>query len=187
MDAITQYRLAPLHPVLVARYTQLDSKCLERGINLRITQGLRTYAEQDALYAEGRTSAGVPCVHLGITRPVGTCDEHPFGLTVTEARGGYSAHNFGYALDAVPNDPNFPGWHPDWDKRDMRWSELLGSAQDCLLAEGAAWRTFPDAPHFYLQECMATPNDDMRAEYAAGGLPAAWTLINKLLPAQETT
>ena len=51
------------------------------GNPVRVTQGLRTYAEQDALYAQGRTTPG----------PI-----------VTNARGGQSYHNFGLAIDVAP-------------------------------------------------------------------------------------
>ncbi|MEK4456343.1 M15 family metallopeptidase [Paenibacillus sp. FSL R10-2748] len=47
------------------------------GVWIVITQGLRTYAEQDALYAQGRNG-----------------DKRP---KVTKVRGGYSNHNFGFA------------------------------------------------------------------------------------------
>lgn len=157
MDQISQTRLDPLHPVLISRYTQLDAACEAIGIRLRITWGLRTYAQEDALYAQGRTAPG---------------------KIVTEARGGWSAHNFGYALDAVPDDPSFLTWHPDWDDLDLRWQKVLDLAQSCKLAEGARWRTFPDAPHFYLEECPATPTDAMRSAFAQGGLPTVWQMID---------
>jgi peptidoglycan L-alanyl-D-glutamate endopeptidase CwlK len=160
MDAVSTARLVGLHPVLVLRYIQLDQACDADGIYLRITQGLRTSAQQDALYTMGRT---VP------------------GKIVTEARGGYSAHNFGYALDAVPNDATVPNWEPDWNSIDPRWNKVLSLASQCGLAEGAQWRTFPDAPHFYLQECPATPTDAMRSALAQGGMKAVWDMIDQWL------
>ena len=48
------------------------------GIAIKIISGTRTFAEQDALYEQGRTKAG---------------------RIVTNARGGYSNHNFGIAFD----------------------------------------------------------------------------------------
>lgn len=48
------------------------------GIEAKIISALRTWNEQDALYAQGRTTKG---------------DK------VTNARGGYSNHNFGVAFD----------------------------------------------------------------------------------------
>jgi peptidoglycan LD-endopeptidase CwlK len=160
LDPVSIPRLVGLHPALVTRYTQLDGLCEANGIRLRITQGFRTYAQEDALYAQGRT---IP------------------GKIVTEARGGWSAHNFCYALDAGPDDPNFPAWHPDWDDLDPRWHEFLDLATTCKLAEGARWRTFPDAPHLYLQECPATPTDAMRSAFEQGGMSAVWTIIDNLV------
>jgi hypothetical protein len=43
-------------------------------------QGVRTFAEQDALYAQGRTRKG---------------------LRVTNAKGGQSYHNYGLAADCA--------------------------------------------------------------------------------------
>ena len=60
--------------------------------DFEVTQGLRTYAEQDALYAQGRT---VP------------------GEIVTNAAAGYSWHNFGNAVDLVPEDITIG--QPDWN------------------------------------------------------------------------
>src|ERR1700676_370391 len=160
MDAITTARLIGLHPVLVKRYIALDQQVEANGIRLRITQGLRTYAQEDALYAQGRTLPG---------------------KIVTEAQGGWSAHNFGYALDAVPDDPTFPAWQPDWNSLDPRWQKVLDLATSCGLAEGARWRTFPDAPHFYLQECPSTPSDAMREAFTNGGLSAVTALIDALI------
>ena len=48
------------------------SQAAQHGITIKLLSGLRTYAEQDALFAKGN---------------------------VTKARGGYSNHNFGIAFD----------------------------------------------------------------------------------------
>jgi hypothetical protein len=47
---------------------------------IRVVSGFRTFAEQDALYAQGRTTPG---------------------NIVTPARGGESAHNYGLAVDIM--------------------------------------------------------------------------------------
>lgn len=49
------------------------------GIHIKVISCLRSYDEQDALYAKGRTASG---------------------KRVTNARGGYSNHNFGIAFDS---------------------------------------------------------------------------------------
>ena len=74
--------LENLHPAVKQATIKLISDCYDRGIYIRITQGLRTIAEQNALYAQGRTTKG---------------------NVVTNAKGGYSWHNFGYAIDFVLN------------------------------------------------------------------------------------
>ena len=50
-------------------------------MQLVIVQDYRTYAQQDALYAKGRTAPG---------------------SIVTKARGGQSNHNFALAVDVFP-------------------------------------------------------------------------------------
>lgn len=51
-------RLIGLHPVVVAATLALIERSYARGVNIVITQGLRTIEEQDALYAQGRTKPG---------------------------------------------------------------------------------------------------------------------------------
>jgi peptidoglycan L-alanyl-D-glutamate endopeptidase CwlK len=56
----------------------LVQKAARSGIQIRVINGFRTYAEQDELYAKGRTTDG---------------------KIVTHATGGFSNHNFGIAFD----------------------------------------------------------------------------------------
>ena len=51
---------------------------LPKNVRLRITQALRTWDEQEELYAQGRTKKG---------------------KIVTNAKAGYSWHNYGLAID----------------------------------------------------------------------------------------
>ena len=148
-NAFSLARLAEVHPELARRVKQLDA--LVPSLSMQITQGLRTVAEQDALYAQGRTTAGA---------------------VVTQAKGGWSAHNFGYAVDVVPEDV-IPG-QADWNINSTAWQKILRIAPGCGLAEGAVWRSFPDNPHLYLDELPATPTDAMRIAFQAGGLQAVW-------------
>jgi peptidoglycan L-alanyl-D-glutamate endopeptidase CwlK len=149
MDPISETRLALVNPELSRRIHQLADLV---SFPFRITQGLRTYSEQDALFDQGRTAPG---------------------RIVTEAKGGYSAHNFGYAVDVVP----FINGVPDWNDRDAQWAEILAKAPSCGLSEGATWRTFPDFPHLYPSECPADPTDEIRSLMASGGLQAVWAAI----------
>jgi len=146
MDSISESRLSQVHPELSRRIHQLADML---SFTIRVTQGLRTYADQNALYAQGRT---IP------------------GKIITEAQGGYSMHNFGLAVDVVPMTPA----GPDWNDKDPDWQEILAKAPTCGLAEGAAWRTFPDEPHLYPQEVPAAPDDNMRYLFNEGGIEAVW-------------
>ncbi|WP_412177972.1 M15 family metallopeptidase [Paenibacillus terrae] len=64
------------------------------GVPIVITQGLRTIDEQNGLYAQGRAKPG---------------------QIVTNARGGYSYHNFGVAIDFALLLPD--GKNVSWDMR----------------------------------------------------------------------
>ena len=156
MDNISEERLNEVCPELARRVRKLAAQCEANGIHIRVSQGLRTWEQQDLLYAQGRTDAG---------------------KVVTNARGGQSAHNFGYAVDIVPADPNFASFTPDWNSMDSRWKQVLLLAKACGLAEGAEWRTFPDRPHLYLEELPATPDDEMRYVFKEGGQSALWQLF----------
>lgn len=158
MDAISQARLQEVHPELAKRVASLFEQCEAQGIELRVTQGLRTWPQQAALYAQGRTAPGE---------------------IVTNAEPGYSAHNFGYAVDVAPseNAPMAP-FVPDWSSMDARWQQVLTIGTMCGLGEGAAWRTFPDRPHLYLHEMPADPDDNLRSLLAGGGLSAVFDYIS---------
>ena len=170
LTAISFSRLLEVHSEVKRRVIQLDA--LVPSVSMQISQGLRTWGQQEAIWQQGRTTHGAPCVHDGVSRPPGTCAQHPLGLTVTNAKAGYSAHNFGYAVDVVPEDI-IPG-QPDWNISHPAWKKILAAAPGCGLAEGAAWRTFPDNPHLYLQECPADPTDAMRALFTSGGMAKVW-------------
>jgi peptidoglycan L-alanyl-D-glutamate endopeptidase CwlK len=179
-------RLAELHPKFAARVEKLLAHLESEGYPLLITQGLRTWEAQDKLYAQGRTAPG---------------------KIVTKARGGYSHHNFGLAVDLCPSfnaedtevrrgedigqgsSPDLPQRSSapsalkttelDWNVSHPAWQKLLAAAPAFGLAEGARWRTFPDTPHFYPAEIPAT-TAKLRAIYAAGGMAAVWKWFEEL-------
>ncbi|MEK3969431.1 M15 family metallopeptidase [Paenibacillus sp. FSL H7-0323] len=127
-------RLIGLHPVVMAAATVLIEHCYSRGVPILITQGLRTIAEQNALYEQGRSNPGV---------------------IVTNARGGYSYHNFGLAVDFALLLPN--GSSVSWDmNRDYNgnnikdWIEVVEEAKKLGFDWGGDWTTFKDYPHFQM-------------------------------------
>lgn len=127
-------RMSGLHPVVLAAATALIERCYKRNIPILITQGLRTIAEQDALYAQGRTKPGA---------------------VVTNARGGYSYHNYGLAVDFALLLPN--GSSVSWDMfRDGNnnliadWQEVVQEAKALGFEWGGEWASFKDYPHFQM-------------------------------------
>lgn len=123
------------------------------GINIEVVQGLRTIAEQDALFAQGRT------------RP---------GLVVTRARGGQSNHNYGLAVDVVP----FTNGKPQWDAPNSVWVAIGAEGGKQGLEWGGNWKKFIDKPHLQLggltiKQCFAL--------FRKGGLEAVWAEATRLL------
>lgn len=96
------------------------------------TSGIRTLEAQTKLYAQGRTEKG----------PI-----------VTNARPGYSAHNWGCATDWAEMRPEFR--HQEmWDK--ANWNQYSQAVRGVKapwgrLEWGGAWTKFVDKPHNELQ------------------------------------
>lgn len=124
LTAAERALLDGLDPDVRARALQHGELCFARGIRIGFRQGYRSFAEQAALYAKGRTVNGA---------------------RVTNARPGYSWHNWRRAYDVVIE--GFPGDPTPNDVYDGPWS-LVGELGE--LAEmdwGGRWKR-PDLPHF---------------------------------------
>lgn len=81
MDKHTKQRISKLHPSVRDEVTRIIEECdseLTGKAKIRITDGYRTIEEQNLLYAKGRTA---------------------LGKKVTNAKGGQSIHNYGFAVD----------------------------------------------------------------------------------------
>lgn len=116
-------KLQGVHPVVAAKARQLIEEAYREGINVIITQGLRTVEEQNALYAQGRTKPG---------------------KIVTNAKGGYSYHNFGLAFDfAILNPDGSVSWNVD-----EKWKRVAQIGKSLGLEWGGDWKDFKDYPHF---------------------------------------
>jgi peptidoglycan LD-endopeptidase CwlK len=119
-----------------------------RGLRVKVISTGRSYDEQQALYAKGRTRPGESCHHLlpPFVRPVGTCKKHPFGATVTNAEWGESPHDYGLAFDVCFSTN---GKDVLWNGP---WSELAAIGASLGLEWGGAWQPPKptDQPHFQL-------------------------------------
>lgn len=122
-------KIDTLHPKIRAEVEELvnevNTKILTSDIKMIVTQGLRTFAEQDALYKQ------VP--------------------KVTNAKGGQSIHNYGLAFDFCLKKGKTAIWDTmkdfDGDKH-SDWMEVV----DLFKSKGYVWggdfKSIKDAPHF---------------------------------------
>jgi peptidoglycan LD-endopeptidase CwlK len=90
-------------------------------LDLIIADTLRTKPEQNKLYQQGRIKAG---------------------KRVTNARGGYSLHNYGVAFDFCPVKSGKLAWDKDLACKIGRIGEGIG------LEWGGSWKVFKDPLHF---------------------------------------
>jgi RHS repeat-associated protein len=140
----TDNRISSLHPDVQDQMKSfiLMAK-LRYGVDLRIVQAFRTVEEQDKLYAQGRTTPG---------------------SKVTNAKGGYSNHNFGLAIDVAPAENG----KINWESKNYDLIGRIGEKRG--LEWGGRWKTILDKPHFQnlfgksLSELRTLPKD-------AQGLP----------------
>ncbi|KTD85030.1 M15 family metallopeptidase [Paenibacillus etheri] len=156
-------RLTNLHPVVRSAATALIERCYKLNIPILITQGLRTIAEQDALYAQGRIKPGV---------------------IVTNARGGYSYHNYGLAVDFALLLPN--GSSVSWDMRlddnnnqIADWQEVVREAKALGFEWGGDWTSFKDYPHFQMVFGLTLTQLRAGAKPSISAVESAYKVINR--------
>ena len=144
--------LDDLRPDVAAKAEAALTAARAHGIPCVITSTLRTLAEQQALYAQGRQAlATVNTLRAAAALPL--IGERENGYTVTNCDGkrkadggtGRSPHQLGTALDVVPLGEHGPEW-PGAD--DERWNDIAYFFE----AEGFEWggrlADFPDRPHY---------------------------------------
>jgi hypothetical protein len=152
----SERRLSKIHPVVATRARAMLDLLAHSGIEVLVTQGLRTWEEQDALYAKGRT-----------VEPIGK------KYIVTKARGGQSYHNFGLAFDIVILDAI---GKMDWDVGHPGWAAAGKAGKSVGLEWGGDWTGFKDIPHYQYTSGLSL--GDCQKSYAAGGLPAVWADVS---------
>jgi peptidoglycan L-alanyl-D-glutamate endopeptidase CwlK len=109
------------------------------GREWAISDARRTMSRQDALYSQGRTTAG---------------------KVVTMARGGESPHNFGLAADLWP----MRGGDFDWGADDALFATLAGLAEGLGLVAGYNFTHLHDGPHVESQDWRVSQTAWKRGE-----------------------
>ena len=136
--------LTDLLPAARVRFQRFLARCaadpwfVKNGIGMIVTSTERDFESQNALYAQGRTKPG---------------------KIVTNAKGGYSWHNFRCAGDVVPTRHGVPIWGTkgnglDVDPTDDHTDDLevwqrVGAHGEAVGLEWAGrWTTFREFAHF---------------------------------------
>lgn len=152
VDKLSAIRIQTLHPSLRAEALQIleeiNAATTTPKSFCRITFALRTFAEQQSIYNQGRTTPG---------------------KVVTKAKPGQSLHNYGFALDiAFVINGKDASWDTkaDWDNDKIAdWMEVVAIFRRHGWEWGGDWKTFKDMPHF--QKTFGHDWDDLLPLYNA--------------------
>jgi peptidoglycan LD-endopeptidase CwlK len=125
MDKSSISKIAKIHPKLRSEVSDIMLNLNNRGVEIRIVQGLRTFEEQHALFLQ---------------KP-----------KVTNADAGQSYHNYGLAVDfCLLHKDGSISWDLkedlDGDKK-ADWMEVVEEFEKKGWSWGGYWK-FKDNPHF---------------------------------------
>lgn len=124
VDPRSEKNILTLKPEIQPLARALVQKADSAGIKIKVISGYRSYEEQDALYAQGRTTPG---------------------KIVTKAPAGYSNHNFGIAFDIGVFEGNkYLGESP-------KYKAVGALGMEIGLEWGGNWKSMTDEPHFQLR------------------------------------
>ena len=144
-----------LHPELVPICHEFVRRCKAAGLNVLVTETLRTKAEQDAIYAQGRTKPGV---------------------IISNAPYPKSPHCWGVAFDFCRNVKG-----KEYDDSDGFFAACGAIGKALGLTWGGDWKSFRDKPHLELKKYM--PGSSTRWLIQTYGTPEAffktWTAAEK--------
>ena len=135
IDKTTKNNIEIAHPKVRKELQDIiehiNTNLLTGESKVRITSTLRTWKEQEELYAQGRTKPG---------------------SKVTNAKAGDSIHNYALAFDMVLIiNGKTASWDvkKDWDKdKQSDWMEVVTYVKSKGWKWGGDWVSFKDMPHF---------------------------------------
>ena len=138
-----------LHPELQVCVKKFLDECKKQGLNVLITETLRTQQEQEALYAQGRTTSG---------------------KIVTNCRGYQSPHCWGVAFDFCRNVKG-----KEYDNSDGFFERVGKIAKTVFdnteydLFWGGDFKSFVDRPHVEMIKYL--PNNSTKTLINTYGTP----------------
>jgi len=156
-DKQSERHLKTLLPEAEAHARRFLQAVLDAGYDARIVSGTRTFAEQDELYAQGRTKPG---------------------KKVTNARGGQSNHNYGIAWDIGLFERG------DYLEESPLYKKVGKIGKELGLEWGGDWRNPVDEPHFQIPvgRTVAQLLEIVRQNGGDVKVPAARRAIGALVP-----
>lgn len=158
-DLIKRVNLDALYPPFMRKLLDVLATAREMGQDYYAISGFRSPEEQDAIYAQGRTKSGPK---------------------VTNARGGFSAHNWGIAVDVAADVSSKPGLQPSWDVK--KYAILKKAGKQHGLQVGVPG--LGDDGHIQLplttklgkrERALFT---ELTKIYASGGMQAVWKQLD---------
>jgi peptidoglycan L-alanyl-D-glutamate endopeptidase CwlK len=138
LDARSERNIATLHPDLQPRAEAFISAAknlaAKRNLDVKCICGLRSFDEQAAIYAKGRTAPG---------------------KIVTKAPAGHSMHNFGLAIDLGVFSKDGKTYHGSH----ALYRELGPLGESLGFEWGGRWK-FNDEPHYQYRPAWSTNRSD---------------------------
>lgn len=139
--ALDSRDLNDLEPETRAKAFDFLRRCKEDGLSVLVTNTYRPPEVQAALYAKGRTAPGTK---------------------VTNAKPGFSWHQFRCALDVVPLRDKKAVWGTSGEDGEL-WQRVGAHGRAAGLEWGGDWKKFKDMPHF--QHTGGLTLGEMRVKY----------------------
>lgn len=123
LGSLNKKALAKLEPFVAAAEAEMATF----GVTVEVISGLRSWAAQAALYAQGRTKPG----------PI-----------VTKARPGSSWHNYGLAIDLGLFKNGVYLDEKNEALADKLYAKIGIIAGKMGIEWAGNWKSFPETPHF---------------------------------------
>jgi len=154
--------LIGVYPVLRVRVLTLITNLTNEELPFAAFMGIRTFTQQDVLWAQGRTTPG---------------------KIVTNAKGGESWHQFGLAVDLV-EDGDISRTGIQWSWSDNAAYLKIGTAARLIGLEwGGWWKAFVDYPHVQLVAGLSLAEANKIYADAGNSLEMVWAEVDRRLAA----
>lgn len=127
-DARNKAAIETLNPIVKKKVIALLVECEQNKIEILITEGFRSFEKQSQYYAIGRTTK--------LDSP-----------KITNAKAGYSFHNYGLAIDFVPVKPDKTIDYGD----KATYKKVADRAEKYGFIWGGNWK-IKDLPHLEYTE-----------------------------------